>query len=152
MDQNWVKICEMPLIWLCNVLFLCKNPLKYWEGLKIPTWDWKPYKAEILQKASFVSIFCVLCSHASVASSWLILYPYQERDKWTVYFGANLDNFTCNIIDFKTLEVGAIKWPKKKTFHMKFSPIMILSSIMLVCFLCVTTTNVGPSLLCVTVK
>ena len=38
----------------------------------------------------------------------------------------------------KVLEVGAIIWPKKKTFHGKLSPILVLSPILFVRFLCVT--------------
>ena len=41
-------------------------------------------------------------------------------------------------VTFELLEVGAIIWPKKKTFLMKYSPICVLLPIMLVFFLCVT--------------
>ena len=39
---------------------------------------------------------------------------------------------------FSILEVGAIIWPKKKTVHMKLTPICFLFPIVLVCFPCVT--------------
>ena len=41
-------------------------------------------------------------------------------------------------VSFIQLEVGAIIWPKNKTFCMEFSPFCVLFPIMLVCFLCVT--------------
>ena len=47
------------------------------------------------------------------------------------------------------LEVGAITWPKKKTIHMKFAPILVLSPIMLVCFLCVTKQQMFVQVFCV---
>ena len=47
------------------------------------------------------------------------------------------------------LEVGAIIWPKKKTIHMKFFPICVLSPLMLVCFLCVTKQQMLVQVFCV---
>ena len=53
---------------------------------------------------------------------------------------------------FHQLEVVAITWPKKKTVHMKFAPILVLSPIMLVCFLCVTEQQMLVQFFHVTVK
>ena len=62
MDKQWVKTCEMPLIWLGNFLFWCRNPLR--RPLNAHMGQEKPYKAEIL-KSIFLGhpVDTTTCSH-----------------------------------------------------------------------------------------
>ena len=82
---------------------------------------------------------------------WIFVYS-------SIPFFANSDNWALFVLwssirifpeegsfrILEILEVGAIIWPKKKVFHMKFLPFMFS--------VCYQSTNDSPSFLCVTVK